>query len=136
MEITTKEALAQLKQELINEMFGGGDCSPDLTKLVSIGFYTFISTSGYHNQSYTVPEDGWFFAEQPEGTITTTYYLDGIIIPCVKEHAFSLSTGEPVQLYYGAIAVRKGQVISVNGTTGFPANGQFAPCRGNANKTN
>lgn len=136
MEITTKEALAQLKQELINEMFGGGDCSPDLTKLVSVAFYTFISSSGYRNQSYTVPEDGWFFAETPESTLTAKYYLDGIIIPCVEEHAFSLSTGQPVQLRYGAIAVRKGQVISVAGTTGYPAKGQFAPCRGNVNKTN
>jgi hypothetical protein len=136
MEITTKEALAQLKQELINEMFGGGDCSPDLTKLQDISFYTFDSTTGYHNKSYTVPEDGWFFAAEPDATGGINYYLDDIAIPCVEEHVIALSTGQPKQLYYGAIAVRKGQVISVSSAAGYPANGQFAPCRGNVNKTN
>lgn len=135
MEITTKEALAQLKQELINEMFGGGDCSPDLTKLVSVEFFTY-TIYGYQSKSYTVPEDGWFFANDPDTEQTIYYYLDGIFIPCVEAKAFNTSTSTTVQLYYGAIAVKKGQVISVTSKTGYPATGQFAPCKGNVNKTN
>lgn len=140
MEITTKEALAQLKQELINEMFGGGDCSPDLDKSVTKQG-TYQQSSGTFE--YTVEEDGWLtnISSFPSENTSSIWEVDGYNV--IKVQVISVQTSSSGGAYTTfrivtslPFPLKKGSVVRCFVASQKEMKFRFAPCRGNVNKTN
>ena len=149
MEISTKEALAELKQELINEMWGGVDPTPDWNNMSIHNLWT--GSGPYTGAPWTVTEDGWIRAAAASTTSCDLYVWsdDGETSPSSIQEAVQLGlsvvrnagdTGPAsVESSSGWAPVKKGDVISTSYTSktgSYPYQVLFAPCKGNSAKTN
>lgn len=151
MEIATKEALAELKQELINAMWGGLDPTPDVSrKSKGIPLFEYVGSS-VRFKSYTANEDGYFLLTD---TVTGSMFslnntpwninINGVRIGTTLTAInviFDTTNVRYTNFYSESlIPLKKGDVLSIS-SSGTPQEwwcpgGFFFPCRGNSAKTN